>query len=86
MKVPMPLEIAMNERRARQAENVKRLTTQSDAYDPETRYIFGERRTRSGGVRVGKKTTDWSNLKAEAKKVKSILKRFGSDLLLFLFL
>jgi len=65
-----PLEIAMNERRARQAENVKRLTTQSDAYDPETRYIFGERRTRSGGVRVGKKTTDWSNLKAEAKKVK----------------
>ena len=65
-----PLETAMNEKRAEQTENVKRLTTQSDAYDPETRYIFGERRTRSGGLRVGKKTTDWSNLKEEAKKVK----------------
>ena len=52
------------------SENVKRLTTQSDAYDPETRFILGERKTPSGGRIVAKKTTDWSNLKEEAKKVK----------------
>mgnify|MGYP006908283871 CR=1 FL=1 len=55
------------------AQNVKRLTTQPDAYDPETRYITGYQK-RGNRIRVAsKKTTDQVNLKAEAAKIKSDL-------------
>ena len=55
------------------AENVKRLTTQPDAYDPETRYIQGFQK-KGNRIRVAsKKTTDATNLKAEAAKMKADL-------------
>jgi len=55
------------------AENVKRLTTQPDAYDPEKRFITGFQR-KGNRIRVAsKKTTDQVNLKAEAAKIKSDL-------------
>jgi len=55
------------------AQNVKRLMTQPDAYDPETRYITGYQK-RGNRIRVAsKKTTDQVNLKAEASKIKSDL-------------
>jgi len=55
------------------AENVKRLTTQPDAYDPETRYITGFQK-KGNRIRVAsKKTTDQVNLKDEAAKIKSDL-------------
>ena len=54
-------------------QNVKRLTTQPDAYDPETRFITGYQK-RGNRIRVAsKKTTDQVNLKAEAAKIKSDL-------------
>ena len=44
------------------AENVKRLTTQPDAYDPERRYITGFQR-KGNRIRVAsKQTTDQVNL------------------------
>ena len=62
-----------NVRTATAAQNVKRLTTQPDAYDPETRYITGYQK-RGNRIRVAsKKTTDQVNLKAEAAKIKSDL-------------
>ena len=55
------------------AQNVKRLMTQPDAYDPETRFITGYQK-RGNRIRVAsKKTTDQVNLKAEAAKIKSDL-------------
>lgn len=64
------------EMREKAAANVKRLTTQPDAYDPETRYITGFKRERSKATRViGKKTTDQVNLKAEADKIRGDLGR-----------
>ena len=55
------------------AQNVKRLTTQPDAYDPETRFITGYQK-RGNRIRVAsKETTDQVNLKAEAAKIKSDL-------------
>ena len=55
------------------AENVKRLTTQPDAYDPEKRFITGFQR-KGNRIRVAsKETTDQVNLKAEAAKIKSDL-------------
>ena len=57
------------------AQNVKRLTTQPDAYDPETRFITGFQK-KGNRIRVAsKKTTDQVNLKAEAAKIKSDLGR-----------
>ena len=55
------------------AENVKRLTTQPDAYDPETRYIQGFQKRGKKFRIASKKTTDQVNLKAEAAKIKSDL-------------
>ena len=55
------------------AQNVKRLMTQPDAYDPETRYIQGFQK-KGNRIRVAsKKTTDATNLKAEAAKMKADL-------------
>jgi hypothetical protein len=55
------------------AQNVKRLMTQPDAYDPETRYIQGFQK-KGNKIRVAsKKTTDATNLKAEAAKMKADL-------------
>ena len=55
------------------AQNVKRLMTQPDAYDPETRYIQGYQK-KGNRIRVlSKKTTDATNLKAEAAKMKEDL-------------
>ena len=55
------------------AQNVKRLMTQPDAYDPETRYIQGYQK-KGNRIRVlSKKTTDATNLKAEAAKMKADL-------------
>ena len=57
------------------AQNVKRLTTQPDAYDPETRFITGFQK-KGNRIRVAsKKTTDQVNLKAEAAKMKEDLGR-----------
>jgi len=52
------------------SENVKRLTTQSDAYDPETRYVTAEQRKGNSRRRKVKKTTDQVYLKGVANKMK----------------
>ena len=65
-----PLEKAMHKKRAKQTQNVKRLTTSDDAYSPERRMIKIEKRTPSGGTGMVKHTTDWSNLKDETSKAK----------------
>ena len=65
-----PLETAMHKKRAKQTQNVKRLTTSDDAYSPERRMIKIEKRTPSGGTGMVKHTTDWSNLKDETSKAK----------------
>jgi hypothetical protein len=52
------------------SENVKRLTTQSDAYDPETRYLVGTKKRRNSATRTVRKTTDQVNLKEAASKLK----------------
>ena len=45
-----PLETAMNKKRAEQTKNVKRLTTESDAYNPERRILHASKKTRSGST------------------------------------
>ena len=68
---PKPLETEMDKKKADQTKNVKRLMTQSDAYDPEKRFIKGTRTRGDGGstnfIRV---TTDQTNLKEAVKKAK----------------
>jgi hypothetical protein len=59
-----------NEMKADASENVKRLTTQPDAYDPEARYLVGEKRRRNSTVRTVRKTTDQVNLREAANKLK----------------
>ena len=52
------------------SENVKRLTTQSDAYDPETRYVTASQRKGNSRRRRTTKTTDQVYLKGVANKMK----------------
>jgi len=52
------------------SENVKRLTTQSSAYDPETRYVTAEQRKGNSRRRQVTKTTDQVYLKGVANKMK----------------
>ena len=59
-----------NEMKATASENVKRLTTQPDAYDPEERYLVGEKRRRNSTVRTVRKTTDQVNVREAANKLK----------------
>jgi hypothetical protein len=59
-----------NEMKATASENVKRLTTQPSAYDPEARYLVGERRGRNSTTRTIRKTTDQVNLREAANKLK----------------
>jgi len=59
-----------NEMIATASENVKRLTTQPDAYDPEERYLVGEKRKRNSTIRTVRKTTDQVNLREAANKLK----------------
>jgi len=56
--------------RDKASENVKRLTTQSSAYDPETRYVTAEQRKGNSRRRQVKKTTDQVYLKGVANKMK----------------
>ena len=70
-----PLETAMNKKRAEQTKNVKRLTTQSDAYDPEIRFLHASKKTRSGSSNVLRRTTDQVNLKEARNKFKEELPR-----------
>jgi hypothetical protein len=58
---------------AKASENVKRLTTQPAAYDPETRYIVASQRRGDSQRRMVRKTTDQVNLREEANKLKSDL-------------
>ena len=52
------------------SENVKRLTTQSDAYDPETRYVTASQRKGNSRRRRTTKTTDQVYLQGVANKMK----------------
>ena len=52
------------------SKNVKRLTTQSSAYDPETRYVVAEQRKGNARRRQTTKTTDQVYLKGVANKMK----------------
>ena len=70
-----PLEIAMNKKRAEQTKNVKRLTTESDAYDPERRILHASKKTRSGSTNRVRVTTDQVNLKEATNKFRSELPR-----------
>ena len=70
-----PLETAMNKKRAEQTKNVKRLTTESDAYDPERRILHASKKTRSGSSNTVRVTTDQVNLEEARNKFKSELPR-----------
>jgi hypothetical protein len=59
-----------NEMKATASENVKRLTTQPSAYDPETRYLVGEKRKGNSTTRTIRKTTDQVNLREAANKLR----------------
>ena len=65
-----PLESKMIEKKADQTKNVKKLMTQSDAYDPEKRFIKGTKKTRSGSINFVRSTTDQVNLKDALKEAK----------------
>ena len=68
---PKPLETKMDEKKADQTKNVKKLMTQPSAYDPEKRFIKGTRRRGDGGsTNFIKTTTDQTNLKEALKKAK----------------
>ena len=67
---PKPLETKMDQKKADQTKNVKRLMTKSDAYDPEKRFIKGTKKTRSGSINFIRATTDQTNLKEAVKKAK----------------
>ena len=62
-----------SEMTAKASENVKRLTTQPSAYDPETRYIVGTQRKGNARRVMVKKTTDQVNLKAAASDLKGTM-------------
>ena len=70
-----PLETAMNKKRAEQTKNVKRLTTESDAYNPERRILHASKKTRSGSTNAIRTTTDQVNLKEARNKFRSELPR-----------
>ena len=59
-----------SEMKAKASENVKRLTTQPSAYDPEKRYIVGTQRKGNARRVMVKTTTDQVNLKEAASKLK----------------
>jgi hypothetical protein len=67
--------LAEDLKRAEQTKNVKRLTTQSDAYDPEIRFLHASKKTRSGSSNVLRRTTDQVNLKEARNKFKEELPR-----------
>ena len=67
---PKSLETKMDEKKADQTKNVKKLMTQSDAYDPEARFIKGTRASNYGTTNFIRRTTDQTNLKEAVKKVK----------------
>ena len=67
---PKPLETKMDQKKTDQTKNVKKLMTQSDAYDPEKRFIKGTKKTRSGSTNFIKATTDQVNLREALKKAK----------------
>ena len=63
-----PLEKKAIKKKALQTKNVKKLMTSDDAYSPEKRMIKVFKKTPKGGTGMVKMTTDFSNLKNEAKK------------------
>ena len=67
---PKPLETEMDEKKADQTKNVKRLMTQSDAYDPEKRFIKGTKKGQYGSTNFIRVTTDQTNLKEAVEKAK----------------
>ena len=68
---PKPLETKMDQKKADQTKNVKKLMTQPSAYDPEKRFIKGTRRRGDGGsTNFIKATTDQTNLREALKKAK----------------
>ena len=68
---PKPLETKMDQKKADQTKNVKKLMTQPSAYDPEKRFIKGTRKRGDGGsTNFIKATTDQTNLREALKKAK----------------
>ena len=65
-----PLETKMIEKKADQTKNVKKLMTQPDAFDPETRFIKGTKKIPSGSINFIRTTTDQVNLKDAVEKAK----------------
>ena len=63
-----PLEKKAIKKKALQTKNVKKLMTSDDADSPENRMIKVFKETPKGGTGMVKMTTDFSNLKNEAKK------------------
>ena len=64
-----PLEKKAIKKKALQTKNVKKLMTSDDAYSPEKRMIkIFKKRGDGSGTGMIKMTTDFSNLKDEAKK------------------
>ena len=58
---------------AKASENVKRLTTQPSAYDPEKRYLIGTQRKGNSRRVMVRTTTDQVNLKEAANKLKGTM-------------
>ena len=67
---PKPLETKMIEKKADQTKNVKKLMTQPDAFDPETRFIKGTKKTAGGSTNFIRRTTDQVDLREAVKKAK----------------
>ena len=65
-----PLEKKAIKKKALQTKNVKKLMTSDDAYSPEKRMIKVFKKTPTGGTGMVKMTTDFSNIKDEAKKAR----------------
>ena len=65
-----PLEKKAIKKKALQTKNVKKLMTSDDAYSPEKRMIKVFKKTPTGGTGMVKMTTDFSNIKDEARKAK----------------
>lgn len=62
-----------SEMTAKASENVKRLTTQPSAYDPEKRYVIGTQRKGNSRRVMVRTTTDQVNLKEAANKLKGTM-------------
>ena len=60
----------MIEKKTDQTKNVKKLMTQSDAYDPEKRFIKGTKKIKGGSINFVRGTTDQINLNEAVKKAK----------------